>query len=898
MRETIARLIDWIRRDKLDGELKEELQFHRQQLERDIGISDAADTRKAARKLGNVTSIRENARERWSIPWMDHLWQDVRYALRGIRRNPGFTVVIVITLALGLGVNAAVFSLIDRLFLQAPGGVVNTQNLRRVYITQQSIIAGVPELSTNREFNYLEIEDLQRAIADVSSAMFRTDSVQLTIGATSRIATATFADANYWTTLGAELQLGRNFTSDEARIQVPGTVAIVSHGLWQREFNSSRDLQGTSVTVAGKRYDVIGVATPQFKGLDLSATDVWLPIGSMPIEQYAEGRSWFDIRGVPRLQFVVRSTQSANPATLDAKLTAGFRPGSIAYGYVDDSAAVVKTGSIIAALGPVKAGGELEISKRLVWISLLVLVIACANVANLLLTRLTERRREIGVRLALGVSRMRLANQFVVETLALTTISGIAALVVGSWAGGVPRARLLPETRWAGSVIEPRLLGGMLAVAGIIALVLALVPALHVRHFSAGDAMKSGQRSTTQSGNRLRASLVVGQTAVAVVLLTGAALCAESLRQILAVDIGYDIEQLVSAAPEARGNRGAPSAARDAEVDAALRDVAERIARERGVTAVALSESPPLGGSWSVGWRVPGIDSTPNLAGREPRLRVVDPSYWSVTDIHALQGRVFAASDANGAPLVIVLNAAMARTVWPGGNALGQCVIVYSKDLCRTVVGIVSDAHFGTLLEEPTMKMYVPLAQASSKGSVARAGAITVRADPISLPRITASLHAAINAAIPNADLKLQTMRDAIEPQYRPWKLGAFLFAVLATLGLLVASVGLYGVIAYGVRRRTHELSIRSALGAERNRIVFMVLRQGLNTVLTGLAIGMVASMALARYVASLVYGTSLSSPFVFGSVAAIMLLTAVLASFIPAWQAGRINPMTALRSE
>ena len=244
------------------------------------------------------------------------------------------------------------------------------------------------------------------------------------------------------------------------------------------------------------------------------------------------------------------------------------------------------------------------------------------------------------------------------------------------------------------------------------------------------------------------------------------------------------------------------------------------------------------------------------------------------------------------------MNDAMARTVWPGGNALGQCVILYRSDLCRTVVGVVSDAHFSTLLEEPTMKMYVPLAQATTKGTGANARALTVRANPKSLPRVVESLRTSLNAALPNTDLYLQTMRDAIEPQYRPWKLGALLFVVLALLGLAVASVGLYGVIAYGVRRRTHELGIRSALGAERKNIVLMVLRQGVNTVLIGLAMGIVASMALVRYVASIVYGTSLASPLVFGSVAAIMLFTAMLASFIPAWQAGRISPMTALRSE
>lgn len=894
MRELFARLRDWIRRDQLDRELREELQFHQQQLERDGCASDNAP---ALRRLGNTTSVREAARERWSIPWIDNLQQDVRYALRGIRRNPGFTAVVVMTLTLGLGVNAAIFSLVDRLFLQPPSGVESPETLRRVYLTQQDLRSGIPELTTRGQFNYPEIQDLQRALAETRSSMFRADSVHMTSSGSSRIATATYADANYWHTVRAKLALGRAFTAAEARIEVPGTVAIISHQLWQREFRSDRDLRGKTVIIEGKGFDVVGVAAPEFHGLELSGTDVWLPIGSMPIEQYSDGRTWYHIRGVYRLQLVVRAAP-ASGAMLDAQLTAAFRPGSIAAGYVDDSTAVIQTGSIITALGPLKSTGELEISKRLIWISLLVLLIACANVANLLLTRLTERRREIAVRLALGVSRTRLANQFIVETLALTLMSVVTALIAGSWAGGVLRSQLLPATRWSGSVLDPRLVIGMLVTALVIAMVLALVPVLHVRQFGAGDVLTSGQRATTRSGNRLRASLVVGQTAMAVVLLTGAVLCAESLRHILAVDIGYNIEQLVSARPQPRGDRGAHSSARDGEVNTALRDIAERLAREPGVKAVALSEAPPIGGYWMIGMRVPGMDSLPTLGGYGPKVRNVDAAYWDVAGIRALRGRLFTSTDATGAPLVVVMNDAMARTVWPGGNALGQCVILYRSDLCRTVVGVVSDAHFSTLLEEPTMKMYVPLAQGTTKGTVANARALTVRANPKSLPRVVESLRTSLNAALPNTDLYLQTMRDAIEPQYRPWKLGALLFVVLASLGLAVASVGLYGVIAYGVRRRTHELGIRSALGAERKNIVLMVLRQGVNTVLIGLAMGIVASLALGRYVASIVYGTSLANPLVFGSVAAIMLFAAVLASLIPAWQAGRVSPMTALRSE
>ena len=900
MRETLARLIDWMRRDTLDRELTEELQFHRQQLEREIensARSGSAELHDPSRRMGNITAVREAARERWSIPWIDNLQQDVRYALRGIRRNPGFTAVVVATLALGLGVNAAVFSLVDRLFVQPPGGVESPEMLHRVYATHKDVRAGVPDIVIADEYNYPEIQALQQALAGAPSAMYRTDSVQLTVGGSSRMATATYADGGYWKTVGASLELGRAFTVSEARIEVPGTVAIISHRLWQREFNSDRELRGKMVTVAGKRFDVIGVAAAQFRGLDLSATDVWLPIGSMSIDEYGEGRMWYQIYGIRRLKFIVRAAPASIVAT-NTRLARAYRIRAVAAGYESDSNAVIEAGSIIAARGPLKSGTELEISKRLVWVSLLVLLIACANVANLLLTRLTERKREIAVRLALGVSRLRLANQFVVETLALTTMAVVAALLVGSWAGGVLRSRLLPETRWDGAVIEPRLIAGIIVTGFILAIILAMVPVLHVRQFAAGDALKSGQRSTSQYGNRLRTSLLVGQTAMAVVLLTGAVLCAESLRHILAVNIGYDVDRIAMAWPQPRGDRGGYASAREEEVNQALRTTAERLLRQPGVAAVSLSDKPPLGGYSMIGMRVPGLDSIPKLSGHEPRVRNVEPEYWSVAGLRRLQGRLFTSLDASGAPMVVVVDEAMARTIWPKGNAIGQCVILYRSDACRTVVGIVSDARWGQVLEEPTMHMYVPLAQGSTKGLALKAAAIAVRADPKSLAKVVAVMQESLAATLPNADMYLQTMREKIEPQYRPWKLGALLFAVLASLGLAVASVGLYGVIAYGVRRRTHELGIRSALGAERRNIVLLVLRQGVSTVMAGLAVGIIMSMALVKYVASLVYETSLASPVVFGVVGGIMLLTAVIASFGPAWQAGRISPMTALRSE
>ncbi|MEO7999350.1 MAG: FtsX-like permease family protein, partial [Gemmatimonadaceae bacterium] len=475
--------------------------------------------------------------------------------------------------------------------------------------------------------------------------------------------------------------------------------------------------------------------------------------------------------------------------------------------------------------------------------------------------------------------------------------SMVAALVVGNWAGSLLRSSLIPGVRWSGSAIDLKTIGGITAATVIVTFLLALVPMAHLRRFGTTDALRNGQRATSRH-SRLRATLVMGQTALAVVLLSGAMLCVESLRRVMSVHIGYDVQQVAFAIPKLKNERGGESFERTIELVRVLRETSEQLARSPNVERVALASHSPIGGFSMMTTRVFGVDSEPKLNGSGPMVRDVSPDYMTAVGLRIVSGRAFASNDVQGAPLVAVVNEAMARIAWPGKNPLGQCLTFYRTNVCRTVVGVVQDAHISSVVESATLQAFLPLEQGSKSGGPTRPAVLIVRAKSGQTPAALAQTRTLLEAALPNSDLRLQTLEQKVERDYRPWRLGAFLFGVLAALALLVASVGLYGVIAYGVRRRTHEIGIRAALGAERGRVVLMVVQGGVTTVAIGSVLGMLGAVALSRYASTLFYETSMGSPIILVGVVAVMLCTSVLASIIPAWQAGRVSPMTALRSE
>ncbi|HEX5435896.1 MAG TPA: FtsX-like permease family protein [Gemmatimonadaceae bacterium] len=533
---------------------------------------------------------------------------------------------------------------------------------------------------------------------------------------------------------------------------------------------------------------------------------------------------------------------------------------------------------------------------RLVGVAAIVLLIACANIANLLLARAVQRRREIAVRLALGITRGRLIAQLFAESALLALMGGAAAILLAFWAGLLLRMLLLPGITWAGPPVDLRVVGFTAGVTLLTALLAGLAPAVRGSRADLGMALKAGWRSGLGGGGatRLRAALLVVQAALSVVLLVGAGLFVQSLVRARNVDLGVDAGRLIALTPRPSAQSGSDTL--PPAFDARMAEVAERVRALPGVAGVTTAAISPLLGEMSGPWSVPGRDSLPRLPHAE---NYVSPSYFSTVGTRIVAGRAFTPADRKGAAHVAIVNETLAHAVWPHEHALGQCIEMGMQSdalPCTTVVGVAHDTHEMNVVEPAFMQIYQPLAQ-QPPGPV-RSRSLIVRAtgDP---HRLVAPLRTLMRSEFPRGWTVRVTLLEAeIAPQLRPWRLGTMMFGAFGLLALVVAGVGLYSVVSYSVAQRTHEIGVRVALGARARDVVQLVLGHSVRVTLIGVGVGCVVAVAAGTLIASLLYDTSVHDPLVFGAVAAVLLAVAVLASVIPARRATRVDPMDALRAE
>jgi predicted permease len=530
------------------------------------------------------------------------------------------------------------------------------------------------------------------------------------------------------------------------------------------------------------------------------------------------------------------------------------------------------------------------IATRLAGVTLIVLLIACANVANLLLARGLQRRREIAVRLALGVSRRRLVLQLLAESTAVSLMAGMVALLFAIWSTSALRSAVLPNTAWGESVINFRIVLIVLASSLVTGIAAGVVPAVQVSNPDLAAALKEGGGSGSVQRSRTRAALLVVQAALSVVLLAGAGLFLRSLGRIQGVDIGYDAKRLIYAQVSSDEDESHGD-----ELGAALPLVMQRVRQMAGVEQATLSEYIPMAGLSIMTLRFPGRDSVPKLNGMPPFMNPVTPSFFGVSGMKVHTGRIFTDADRHGAPPVVIVNEAMARTVWPGESALGKCFFVGGRsDACSEVVGVVSDAHSLKIVELPLMQYYLPLAQSGDHANI-----LMIRVDPRRANAVAkdtkAILAKSLGAwAIPN----VRRMDEILARELRPYRLGASLFSAAGLLALLVAAVGVFSSIAYSISQRMHEMGIRIALGARTTQIVRLVLGEGLRVVLLGIVIGTGITLAAGRLVASFLFGTTPHDPVVLGTVVSLLIMVAACAALVPALRAARSDPANALRAE
>lgn len=835
-----------------------------------------------ARRALEASAVRRESRLRLSEQF-DSLVYDVRYAVRTLRRSPGFTMTVIVTFALGLGANAALFALLDRMFLQNPAGVREPDEVRRV----QRPSGGAPAMV----YSFPGLRDIAEALPPGTAyAGYRTElRIPFDSDGEDARGVVTYVVGDYFGTLGVAMARGRPFAPDEWQAGSFAPVAVVSSRFATLRYASPDAALGKSIDIARRRYTIIGVAAAGFAGTDLDASDAWAPLNTRGSWTLRE-TEWLEDRRTLFLQMLARVTDSAVVHLLPA-ITAAMRTDPI----VRDTLATAAFRSLRQAL-PSFMANERQVATRLAGVAVLILLIACANVANIMLARTLTHRREIAVRLALGVSRRRLMRQLVTQSVTLALAACAGAVVVAIWCASALRTALLPNVQWGAPAVGWRVV--LFAVVSALAagFAVGLLPALQASRPQLTRTLRGGARDGAAHSSRLRGALVVAQVTLSLVLLAGAGLFIRSLREVQSVNLGYDADRIVLAGIRAPRDANVSSTA----VSDRLIGTVERLEQQPGVESVAFSENIPM---WSLSFLkhyLPDRDSLPTPPNVATIVSFVSPRFFATMGMQLLDGRDFNATDRRGSEPVIVVNKAMADLFWPRARALEKCLIVGERNApCRRVVGVVSNAHYLSVVEGPSIQFYIPVRQEGDDGRVGRAGALEVRAGIGRTAVVAEAVRRELARAAPaGTSVWVRSLSEQLEPEFRTWRLGAQLFSLAGLLALVVALVGISGNVSYTLSQRTHEMGVRIALGAKARDIIRMVLGEGMRTILIGVVCGLGVALAAGRLIRSMLYGTPAHDPTVLAAVAAVLILAAALASLGPAIRATRVDPIDSLRSE
>ena len=889
----------------VDGEVEDELRFHIDMRTDELvarGLSREAARAEALRTFGDVREAlaelsaidrRRLGRER-RAEWWEALGDDLRYAVRGLRRSPGFAAVAVATLALGIGANATMFGIVDRLLLRPPAYLRDASTTGRVYLTRLAPDGGERPESRTSYARFRDLRDGTRSSLELA-ANFATEEIMGTGDGARRVRVSSVS-ASVWPMFAARPALGRFFGPDEDREPTGAPVAVLGHALWRSAFGGDSAVLGREVRIGRTLYTVIGVAPPDFTGVELVRVDAWVPMTVAAAS--VAGPDYAARYNVQWLQLVARRRPGVSAAAANAALIDAYRRSMLKA----PNARPLSQTRPRATLAPVledrgpERGESAKVATWLAGVSVIVLLIACANVANLLLARALRRQREIAVRLALGVSRARLLRLLLVEGLVLAALGGVAGLLIAQWGGDAVRRVLLPDVAWPRTLTDVRTLAAIAAAALACGLLTALAPALHALRPELAAALKAGAREGTFQRSRTRGALLVLQAALSVVLLVGAGLFMRSLHEVRTLPLGFDPARVALVDVDLRGTELTPRA-----TEALYARLAERLRGAPGVERVGTAMTVPFWITAILDIRVPGIDSVEALG--DFYANAVSGDYFAAMGTAVRRGRALGAGDRAGTPPVIAVSASMARRLWPGREPLGQCVKLGLDSVpCSTVVGVVEDLRHGEMARrarrggDDPYQYYVPMEQLRDETHRVSALVVRVRGDPDGMVE---PIHRELQPLVPGAAyVNVRTLQGMIDPEVRPWRLGATMFSAFGTLALVLSAVGLYGTIGYTVAQRTHELGVRIALGARTGHVLRLVVGEGVRVTAAGIALGLAAALVAGRYVAPLLFDTSPRDPAVLAGVAVTLLAVAVAASLAPAWRATRVDPNVALRAE
>jgi predicted permease len=879
------RFREWVGRVRLDRELDDEVGFHLEMLEEQFrarGLTEADAKAAARREFGGVAHAKERYRDGRGLPWLETTARDLRYALRGLRRSPGFAAAAVLSLALGIGANTAIFSLFHALMLRLLP-VSRPAELVNLYQTGGWI---------NGHSSYpLYLETAKRtdlfqgviARTDVAKVRFRERP-----NARENFALREFVSGNYFEVLGVKPALGRLFTQADDRIPGGHPLAVLSYDCWRNRYGADPAVLGGTVLVDQKPLTVIGVAAPGFHGVQVERhTEVWVPIMMAEMPFKAVSYWWLQILARARPRIPRKQVQAAVNVLMQQHVAAAY-PTS--YNAASRQRAMAQRLEVRdAGIGLSMLREEFAKPLQVLMAAVgLVLLMTCTNVANLLLARGAARRKEIAMRFSLGAPRARLVRQALTESVLLAVAGAALGIGLGFWGARVI-LRFLPEQ--AGNPLsatpEPAVLAFTLAISVFSVLVFGLIPALR----STAVHPAAGLRPETGGGAApmLRRVLVVAQVAFSVVLVVMAGLFGRSLFELRSVDLGFRNRNVLAFTLDL------PQDWRNRDVRAPYRQLAEQMQSLPGVFSVTYGlPGPFLMGSSSASIRVPGSARTASEPA-DVETACVAPRYFETIGTPLLLGREFDRNDTAASPKVAVVNEAFVRAFLPGeahpdGRFLSFDDSKPEGGERTSIIGVVRDIRDKAIQKPPKPTIYVPIDQ----NKVAYPPSMLVRTQlpPAALLPLIYQLGPSI------AISDFGTIRQHIDDSIFEQRLLASLSGFFGVLALILAAVGLYGVVAYGTAGRTGEIGLRIALGARRGQVLGMILRDSLALVSVGLAIGLAASFAAARAVASILYGIQPSDPSAFVFTAVALALTGLAAAFLPARRAASIDPMRALRHE
>ncbi|HEU4996904.1 MAG TPA: ABC transporter permease [Gemmatimonadaceae bacterium] len=874
----------WARRsdDDFSDEVESHLAMEAERLVRG-GMSEDDAHHAARRVFGNATVAREHFHEsrRWSA--LESLAQDVRYGLRGLRRTPGFTAIAVASLAIGIGANTTMFGAIDALLVRTPAHVQDATRVHRVYFEQPTLGGGTEATATAGYKTYTSLRDGVRGFEAVGA--FWAKTVSSGRGQDARPIDAVLATPSVFTLLGVQPALGRFFAASEERDD-GDHVAVLGYDAWRAWFSGDSAVLGRTIDVAGLPYVIVGVAPEGFIGVNLSRVDLWLPLGAAtrllsPGVLDPGGGYWLQIIGKRRAGMPLQQ--------LAAEVTSAYRDAwrtsrRYAETYAKSRAIL---GPVADARGPAPSA-DAKVSIWVAAVSFLVLLIACANVANLLLLRGLTRSRETALRLSLGASRWRIMRQWLVDSALLAAAGAAGALLLARWSATAMKTLLLPGTSSA-SLLDPRLLFFTAIVAVGTAALASVVPALAMARRDFQPLLGAGRVAGIRQRLALQRALITGQVALATLLLVGAGLFVTSLRNVRAIDLGLDVDHLLYVSADV-GSRG--QKASDSSANATYQEMLESARRVPGVTHATLTAGEPLASGWAISLARRGVTLQPG--DRVPFARAVGTDYFETMGTALRRGRLFTAADHAPNAHVAIVDEATAKHFWPTDDPLDPCVHLGDDNSCTQIVGVVANTVLWEVTGEKGLVVYVPI-EAHPSQTVTMLE-VRTSGDPTTSIATVRQAVSSVSPDLPWVDI--QPVSDRLSPQLKPWRLGASMFTAFGVLALCLAAVGLYGLLSYMVAQRTHEIGVRKALGASDGGVIRMVLFGSLGMTLAGVAGGVLIALGAGRLVANQLYGVSPRDPAVMALCVGVLVVVAIVACIAPARRATRVDPMVALRAD